>query len=86
MQKLVAAMVLLGTLGVANEAMAYRHCPPHDRKVYVEYRGRGYGFGTWLTLPFPRGGRRHWDRGYERGRWGGPRHHRRGHPRYYYRY
>jgi hypothetical protein len=84
--KLIAAMVLVGTLSMASGAMAYgdgRHHPNRhrDRKtyVYLEHRGEWPEFGVWLTFPRPQMGRRHWE--WERERWGGHHHNRHWPPR-----
>jgi hypothetical protein len=53
MKKLVAALVLVGTLGMASGAMAHenRHTQPRDGKKYVEPRGESHEFGMWIKLP-----------------------------------
>jgi hypothetical protein len=59
MKKLVAAIVLVGTLSMANGAMAYGngHNQPRDEKKYVEHRGKDSNdskFGARVTSPQPR--------------------------------
>jgi hypothetical protein len=82
MKKLVAAMVLVGTLSMASGAMAY-----DGGKKHGEHRGRSPELGIWFRFPQPRsrldGRRREWGREKERerGRWEDHRRDRCGRPR-----
>jgi hypothetical protein len=76
MKRLVAAIVLVGTLSMASSAMAYGsgHNQPRDGKKYVEHRGKEPEFGIWFRFPQPnlKLAKRH--REWEREKWEDHRH------------
>jgi hypothetical protein len=91
MKKLVAAIVLVGTLSVASGAMAYgdgrqQHNQPRGGgKIQVEHSGKDSGFGVWITIPQAKAepDRMHHDQ--RRGNFGNHRHDRHEQPRFRHR-
>jgi hypothetical protein len=87
MRRLVAVIVLVGTLCMAGDAMAYGggRKPTRGGRQHVEHRVRIPEFGIWLRFPQPKfrldGRRREWKREKREGH----RYHKCGYPRPRYR-